>query len=388
MIMEAKQAVQQALANPQQYLFNPAPLPPANQPSHAAGGGSPGLTDPFGMSGGGGRGRSDNRPVCQNWSKTGRCRFGNTCKFSHGNQDTAGGRTGASMMDADSWGSPMSGSAPMDGRMGGGGPVKEPCRNHFQKGRCKYGNRCKHSHNRQDLDLYNQQRRQSQQQSQGGGGGGGGGWGMDPFGNTGGGGLGTSSNPLDPFSGGGGGGSMNQFSSHGGGGGGMSLDPFGNSRQLQHPQPQQQSDPWGGRGGGGGTSDFARMMQAAGDQPPPLQHQLSTPMGGTEDPTDPFGLGRPQQPQQQAMGTANPFLAASTQQQQQQQQPQQQQQQQQPTTTAAAPGGQQQPTAAGPRRYVVKPNMTQEQAVQIFSNFQAPFAFGSIPEIAPPSQFC
>eukprot|EP00967_Tisochrysis_lutea_P054359 scaffold67919_cov32-Tisochrysis_lutea.AAC.3 len=74
--------------------------------------------------GGGGKGSKASGEICRTFASTGQCRFGNKCRFSHNVPGTQGGFAGG----------------------GKGSKDRAPCRDFAQHGRCKFGRNCRFSH--------------------------------------------------------------------------------------------------------------------------------------------------------------------------------------------------------------------------------------------------
>lgn len=95
--------------------------------------------EPTGGKGGAGRGGTGSTVLCRTFASTGRCRFGDQCRFSHeapaGQGDFGDGRR-------DGHGGFYSG-----GSCGGeSGTDRPPCRDFAQTGRCRYGSHCRFAH--------------------------------------------------------------------------------------------------------------------------------------------------------------------------------------------------------------------------------------------------
>ena len=104
--------------------------------------------------------------LCNNFSQTGQCKFGDNCKFAHGDQDLRMGQDGPQQGFKQNYGGYNNNNS------GGGGGFQQyggsqPCRFFQQYGNCKFGDECKFSHDGgEQMGQQQQQMQQQQQQMQ------------------------------------------------------------------------------------------------------------------------------------------------------------------------------------------------------------------------------
>ena len=93
------------------------------------------------MDGGGGD-KSQGKPPCKNFQQTGKCKFGDRCHFSHDASGGNGGNGGNVGMKTWTPNNPGTDAAATDNKA----QDKKPCKNFHRTGKCKFGDRCRFSH--------------------------------------------------------------------------------------------------------------------------------------------------------------------------------------------------------------------------------------------------